>query len=118
MNKLVCLFSVLFALNAVQGSELSSYVYNVLSEDTSIASSVLSEINAETTFSGPFSQYVSEVDSMISNLLDGSTISTETESSTTSIKTTTSNAAAGDHGKNVAGVLALVMAAMGFMMAF
>lgn len=120
MNKLLCLFLAFFALvSASNQRELSSYVFKVLSEDASIASSVLSEISAEISFTGSFSDQISEVDSIISGLLESTTLTIENDASTTTITPSTHNAAAaGVHGKNVAGVVALILAVMGFMMVF
>lgn len=126
MNKLVAsLLAFIACLSLAHASQseerdVTKFVQSVLSDRASLVSSVLSEINDQTTFSGSFESYASELQSLVSSILseeDASLTSVEIELSTTTVKT--SNAGATATGSNgLFGMISVLLAGLVFFYAF
>jgi hypothetical protein len=99
----------------VSMSEVASYISSIFSANPSMASSVLSEVNDSTTFTGAFSSYSSDLSSLISDILSNDSILTSSDFtiSTVTVSTSTSNAAAGtERVSGFFGVMAVFVASL------
>ena len=77
-------------------SDVASFISSIFSTDASMASSILSEVNASTTFTGDFTSFQSDLSSLIDDILNNETSLTSTNLvlSTVTVSSSTSNAAA------------------------
>ncbi|PJF18660.1 hypothetical protein PSACC_01524 [Paramicrosporidium saccamoebae] len=117
MYKLVAFFLALAFLScASAGRNVPAFVSSIISDNAELHSSILSQISAQTTFTGEFTEYESDLSSLVSSILATQT-TTETESSSTSSSSTTEtseNAAR----QNFAGLAGMVAAFVGSLAMF
>lgn len=113
MNKLLVL-SLLFAATAQAQADVTEYVSSILSDRAALVSSVLSELNAQTTFSGAFSSYRSDLDSVLSEILESAeTVVTSTDMVVSTTTVSPSNAAmAAPAGSSLAGMVSVFVAGL------
>lgn len=99
-------------------SDVTGFVSSILSDRASLVSSVLSEIDNQTTFTGSYESYVSDLESLISSIVqDITSTSTEIELSTTTVKTSNAGVTSSSN-TGVIGMVSVLLAGLAFFYAF